>query len=265
MPGRCHREGHGNGRTSVKLMEEYHLEKRSTLIMYETVEFEPTPPAAKLQFELIRTNLREEAANLGRMRGVMANAQQPVMVLPNIWFFVRCVRDPGYMAKSDTEVLYDLAGFLGGDRAALAAAWNCLTLKLAELPADLPARLRALELGKNAAFIPGGSKRYLDILARQVALPMTTERERAAAVAEGVKAIVSWWQGHHFVFGSDPGAPFDWNCASNLQRDPFAAWARNAIPAESRKAVCAAALPLVGDALTEATAKKVLAELLEVQ
>ena len=275
LPGRSHREGHANGRINAKLMEEYHLEGRSTLLMYEAVEFEPTPPAAKLQFDLIRANLREEAANLSRVRRVMANAQQPVMVLPNIWFFVRCVRDPGYMAKSDTEVLYDLAGFLGGDREALAAAWNCLTLKLSDLPAELPARLRALELGKNAAFIPGGAKRYLDILARQVdsqrrvlvamTLPTTTEAERAAAVAEGVKAIIAWWQVHHFAFGSDPGAPFDWSCVSNLQRDPFAAWTRNAVPVDGRKAVCAAAIPLMGDALTEAAAGKVLAELLEVK
>ncbi len=275
LPGRSHREGHANGRINIKLMEEYHLEKRSTLIMYETVEFEPTPPAAKLQFDLIRTNLREEAANLGRLRGVMANDQQPVMALPNIWFFVRCARDPAYMAKSDAEVLYDLADFLGGDREALAAAWSCLTRKLSELPADLPARLRALELGKNAAYIPGGPKRYLDILARQVesqrrllaamTLPMAMDAERAAAVAEGVKAVVSWWQVHHFVFGNDPGSPFEWSCVSNLQRDPFAAWALQAVPAESRKAVCAAAVPLVGEALPEATAKKILAELLQTQ
>ena len=275
LPGRSHREGHANGRINAKLMEEYHLEGRSTLLLYEAVEFEPTPPAAKLQFDLIRANLREEAANLGRLRGVMANAQQPVMVLPNIWFFVRCVRDPGYMAKSDTEVLSDLADFLGGDREALATAWRCLTLKLSELPEDLPARLRALALGENAAYIPGGPKRYLELLARQVesqhrllaamALPATTEAERAAAVAEGVKAIVSWWQVHHFVFGNDPGSPFEWSCVTNLQRDPFFAWARQVVPAENRKAVCVAAVPRVGDVLTEATAKKVLAELLETQ
>jgi hypothetical protein len=275
LPGRSHRDGHANGRTTVRLMEEYHQESRSTLLLYETVEFEPTPPAAKLQFDLIRTNLCEESANLGRVRGVMANAQQPVMVLPNIWFFVRCARVPAYAAKSDTDILYDFADFLGGDRNVLATAWKCLTLNLSELPADLPARLRSLPLGENAAFIPGGPTRYLDVLAKQVEsqhrlltamkLPATTDAERAAAVAEGVKAIVSWWQIHQYVGGNEPGSPFNWNYVSNLQRGPFSSWVRRVVPVANRAAVRTATVSMVADVLTESVAEKVIAELLPAQ
>ncbi|MCX6620689.1 MAG: hypothetical protein NTY38_06355, partial [Acidobacteria bacterium] len=93
MPGRSHRAGWANGRIPVALAEQAGLIERSTILCYEAVEFEPTPPASVLQFDLIRAALKEEGRLAGSARGVFGNAQQPVMVLPNIYYFARGAAD----------------------------------------------------------------------------------------------------------------------------------------------------------------------------
>jgi hypothetical protein len=268
LPGRM---GHYTNRAApVRLAEAYQMQSRSTLMFYGPVEYEPSPPAAKLQFNIIRRSLHEETMNRGLMRGVMGNAQQPVMVLPNIWFFVRCAKNPDYAAKNDTDVLHDFADFLGGERDTLARAWRCLSLGLADIPADLPARLRSLALGENAELIPGGPERYLDILARQVesqrrllaamTLSATTDMERAAALAEGIKAVVSWWEIHHFSGGG--AIPFfQWTWVPEQQRDPFITWVRRTVPFASRKTVHIEARRMLADVLPGFALNKALNEL----
>ena len=170
LPGRSHRDGWGNGRINIALAEELDLLGRSMLLCYEAVEFEPTPPASHLQFDLIRRNLKEESRLASRAAGVMGNAQQPVMVLPNIYLFARGSWDPKYLNRSDEGVLADCAEFLGGPADLLAPAWQCLTLPLSRLPKDLPEQLRRARLTSEAArCIPGGPQRYLEILAAQAA------------------------------------------------------------------------------------------------
>jgi len=50
----------------------------------------------------------------------MGNAQQPVAVLQNLFYFARCVEDPSWLDKTDEAVLRAFAGFLGGEAEILA-------------------------------------------------------------------------------------------------------------------------------------------------
>ena len=140
------------------------------LLCYEAIEFEPTVPAAVLQFDLIRRILKEELRLAPRAAGVMGNAQQPIMMLPSLYLFARGSWDPAYLDKSDERVLRDFAEFLGGPADLLVPAWQCLTLPLDRLPKDLPERLRGAKLTSAAArCLPGGPQRYLEILASHAA------------------------------------------------------------------------------------------------
>jgi hypothetical protein len=117
------------------------------------IEFEPSIPQAKLQLDLIRANLAEESRWAGTVRGVFGNAQQPLMVLPNIRFFAQAARNPAYRSATDEQILRDLAEALGGPADLLVPAWQCMTLPLDRLPAypagrsvtlkSSPRRLRA--------------------------------------------------------------------------------------------------------------------------
>lgn len=237
LAGRSDRDGHANGRTNLRLIDEYNLESRSMLLFYEAIEFEPVPPSATLRFADIRRYFQEEAALHRKASGVMGNAQQPIMALPNIYFFARLARDVGYAGKTDDAVLDDLAAFLGGPPALLQPAWKCLALPLAGIPETLPAQLRATTLtGEAAAFIPGGPALYLDILAAQVdsrrrmltamTLPTGTDAQAATAVAEGTDALVDWWSRHHYVVAGNPGTPFAWDFVHPSQYNQWATWAR---------------------------------------
>ncbi len=274
LPGRS-APGHGNGRVNMALTAEYGLAPRSTLLFYEAIEYEPVPPAAHLQFELIRSFFKDERALRGQARGVMGNAQQPVMVLPNLFFFARCARDAAYLDTATDTVLDDFAALLGGPAELLRPAWKCLTLPLAELPADLPARLRAARLtGEAAALIPGGPALYLDLLAAQVesrrrmlaamTLPTATPAQAATAIAEGTAALVAWWERHHFVGSSDPGTPFAWSFVNNTQYDALATWAHASVADKAAVAPLAVQELMQHRVLTEPTATQVVRQLLDV-
>ncbi len=156
LAGRSSREGWANGRINVQLADRLQLMDRSMILCYEAIEFEPSPPAAVLQFDDIRRILCQELPFAATCRGVMGNAQQPVMVLPNIYFFARGSWDPAYLNKTDEAVLSDLAGVLGGSPELLVPAWQCLRLDLERLPADLPEKLCAFRASRRGgAFHPG--------------------------------------------------------------------------------------------------------------
>ena len=272
LPGRSAR-GHANDRVNMILADELGLAARSTLLFYEAIEYEPTAPAATLQFDLIRSFFKDESALRGRAPGVMGNAQQPVMVLPNLYFFARCARDAAYLAKPDDAVLDDFAALLGGPPELLRPAWKCLALPLAQLPAELPAQLRATTLtGEAAALIPGGPKLYLDLLAAHLesrrrmlvamTLPTATNEQCAAAVSEGTDALVAWWKRHHFVAGSDPGTSFRWAFANSGQYTEWANWCRAHIADKSAVAILAAQELVKRGTLAPADAPKVVQKLL---
>ncbi|MBA3687152.1 MAG: hypothetical protein H0W72_18175, partial [Planctomycetes bacterium] len=229
LPGRHHRDGHGNGTIAIRLAEGAGLMPRSTIFCYESIEFEPSIPAAQLQFDLIRANLRAEGGRAAIARGVFGNAQQPVMVLPNLYFFARGARSPAYLERSDEQVLGDLAGALGGPAELLVPAWQCLRLELDALPADFATRLRAARLtGDVAQSIPGGAATYVALLADQVdsqrrllvatATAPATAELAGGQLAEAAAACFAWWDRHGYVGAGGPGSGFGWGFVPAPQR-----------------------------------------------
>ncbi|MGW8255998.1 MAG: hypothetical protein ACWGMZ_00780 [Thermoguttaceae bacterium] len=225
LPGRSHKEGWANGRINFVLTKKAGLLDRSTLLCYESIEFEPSIPAARLQFDNIRRVLKQEMKESTGARGWFSNAQQPIMVIPNMYLFARGVADPSYLDQSDEKVLTDLAEFLGGPPELLVPAWSCLQRKLEQLPADLPAKLRAAKLSAPvAALLPGGPQRYLDILATQVdsrirllracSRSPDTPQDAAMAIADATSALVEWWKLHHYVGAGEGTEKFRWQFAA---------------------------------------------------
>ena len=236
MPGRVATNS-GPGRTNMTLTQAYKLESRSTLMLYEAIEPEPIAPSPDLKFDDIRRMLRDEAALYAKGASVMGNAQQPIMKLPGIYFFSRAARDSSYINKSDDEILTDFANFLGGPPSLLLPAWKCYDLDLYEIPANLPAQLRAAALtGEPSRLIPGGSGLYLDVLAAQVesrrrmlsamTLPHASDADAAAAIVEQIDAVVGWWSRHHYVIGNDPGTSFSWQFVHPSQYNALTTWVR---------------------------------------
>jgi len=86
----------------------------------------------------------------------MGNAQEPILVLPNIWLFANAAQYPAYLDHDDCTILGSLAAFLGGDPDVLVPAWRSMDLNLHEIPADLPEKLRGAQLqAESARLIPG--------------------------------------------------------------------------------------------------------------
>jgi hypothetical protein len=84
----------------------------------------------------------------------------------------------------------------------------------------LPQRLRTIKFGSGPAlFIPGGPERYLKILAQQAesrirllqatTKPATSDKQAAKNIAEGIAALVSWWNVHHYVKDGNVDEPFN--------------------------------------------------------
>jgi hypothetical protein len=189
-----------------------------------------------LQFDYIRSILREESQFAATAKGVFGNAQQPVMVLPNIYFFARGASDLDYLNKTNEEILTDLADFLGGSSNLLVPAWDCFQRDLESLPADLPQHLRSMSLtSESAQFIPGGPERYLEILAQQaesrikllqaIATPADSDEHAAKNLADGITALVNWWNVHQYTV-SDTDVSFKWNYVHNSQVLILAKWCR---------------------------------------
>jgi len=221
LPGRSHREGWANGRIPVAETERAGLMSRSTIMCYEAIEFEPTQPAAVLQFDIIRQVLKQESQLSSSAQGVFGNSQSAVMVLPNLYFFGRGAADLSYLDKPEREVLADLARELGDPAGVLIPAWSCLKLSLAELPAGLSGKVRALKLDTGfARSIPGGPARYVQILAAQVdsrrtLLEAVSEKpgnlaQAAESLAKGAAALLKWWQVHRYVGIGRRDDPFKW-------------------------------------------------------
>lgn len=217
LPGRSTRDGWGNGRKVIAIAENQQMTRPSVIFCYEAVEFEPTPPAPVLQFADIRRIVGQEENHLRRqVRGWFANAQQPIMVLPNLFYFQRCVADPSYLRRTDEEVLRELAALLGDSTDTLVGAWSCLEHDLTAIPADLPARLRSMPLrGKAARELPGGEATYREILARAVECRRATmlgldPQATPETVIEAVKAVGCWWALNRYAFSQTAGDRLDW-------------------------------------------------------
>jgi hypothetical protein len=235
LPGRSIRENWANGRTNIVLTEKAGLIDRSTLLFYEIIEFEPTPPAAVLQFDDIRRVFKQELKFAANARGCFGNAQQPIIVMPNLYLFARIAADPSYLKKTDEEVLKDFAEFLGGPAELLVPAWACLKLGLDKLPTDLPAKLREASLKSEAAqHLPGGPKRYVEILAEQVdarqrvlraiAVPAESDAAAATVLVQAMEGLVNWWKVHGYVGQSQEKLGFRWEFTHGLLYEPLKQW-----------------------------------------
>ncbi len=235
MPGRNGGD-YGCGRVNMGLVDKAGLMPYSTLMLYDSIEAEPGVPNTKLQFQDIRRALRQELQYAGTARGCFGNCQTAILELPNIYFFLRGARDPRYLDKADGAVLADFAEVLGGPPELLVPAWSCLQLGLDQLPADLPSKLRKAELkGKAAAHLPGGSQSYLNTLAAEVESRRRllkacdraagTEEEAAHRLADGIGALVDWWELHGYVFDRDAKV-FQWDCVWPAEREALFNWAR---------------------------------------
>ena len=232
LPGRSHREGWANGRVPVAETERAGLMPRSTIFCYEAIEFEPSEPAAAIQFDLIRQALKQESQFSSVAKGVFGNAQQPVMVLPNLYFFARGAANSDYLEKADSEVLADFARELGDAEGVLIPAWSCLKLSLRDLPADHAQKVRGLHLDTELArSIPGGPRRYVEILAAQLesrrgllaatAAPPATADQAATSLAAGAGALLRWWHVHRYVGSGKKGDPFQWRFLREDQVRPL--------------------------------------------
>lgn len=275
LPGRSH-ESHANKRINIEVAEKAGLLDRSTLFFYEAIEFEPAYPAATLQLADIRDYMKRESALIPKSRGVFGNAQTPIMVLPNIYFFSRCAADPHYVDRSDAEVLADFAQFLGGPPELLIPAWSCLQLGLDKLPDDLPAKLRSVQLtSPRASFLPGGAKRYLAILATEVDTQIRllracvqpakkpTAEEVAAVIADGTAALVDWWNLHHYVGGGEGNEPFQLGHVRYHQSILLKAWCAKNVTDPKQVSELAVKKLVDRGVLSEPTAKVCVAELLK--
>jgi hypothetical protein len=256
----------------LALTEEAGLTERAVLLCYEVIEYEPTPPAVVLQFDDIRRVLRQEAPLLAKARGVMGNAQQPILALPNLFFFARATKDAAYLDRDDESILRDLAAFLGGDATLLLPAWRCLDLGLEALPADLPDRLRASALrSANAALLPGGAENYLRILAEFVQARITVlqacavnpcdEGQAADALYESVGALIRWWSMHRYVFSGEKSTGFEWEFTHSSLLAPLQAWLAPWSQNTDKVFAAVAERLARADLLPVATARRLLAEL----
>jgi hypothetical protein len=242
------------------------------LLCYEIIEYEPTPPAVVLQFDDIRRVLRQEAPLLTKARGVMGNAQQPILALPNLFFFARATKDEAYLDRDDESILRDLADFLGGDHAVLLPAWRSLALGLEEIPADLPDRLRQLELrSDNAELLPGGARNYLRILAEFVQVRITVLKtcaqiptdagQATEPLHDAVRALVRWWSVHRYVFSGEKSTGFEWEFTHPALLAPLQEWIAQ-WPQGADHAFAAVAERLAhADILPAAAAARLMAEL----
>jgi hypothetical protein len=234
LPGRHANPERHNRRCSLEATAAAGLGSDAVTFLYEAIECEPVPPVVEPAFARIRAMMRQEAAGIAAGRGVFGNAQQPLLQLPNLWFFARAARDTAYLDQADEQVLADLAAFLGGDPALLLPAWRSLESGLAELPARLPSALRAARLGPAADDLPGGATRYVDLLARQVECRRAVltacaqaPADDADAVARGVAAsaaIVAWWQDNRYVFDGAEERRFRWHHVHPRLRRELDAW-----------------------------------------
>ncbi len=179
--------------------------------------------------------LRKEAQFADQCRGIMGNAQQPITMLPNIYFFAQGAANLSELDRSDDEILAGLAKLLGGPPELLIPAWSYLNLPLDRLGAELPGQLRGLELqGDVAAALPGGPRKYVETLAlavesrRRVLLacqaPAVSAQDAADKIAEAVDALVAWWKLSGFVLAGNGDEPFEWQYLYPSLSQPLFEW-----------------------------------------
>lgn len=99
---------------------------KTTWFPYGAIEGEPSSPYTALRFGEIRKGF-DATSGYPELRGVMGNAQTPLVQLPNLWLFHSAAWDAAYGRKSDAEILRDLAEQIYPRHAAtIAEGWQAL-------------------------------------------------------------------------------------------------------------------------------------------
>ncbi|MDD5728904.1 MAG: hypothetical protein PHV59_10095 [Victivallales bacterium] len=276
LPGRSMYENKANGRINFGLIEELGLLPRSTLMLYEIIEFEPSPPAVVVQFDEIRRVILQESKYANICRGVFGNAQQPIMALQNLFFFARASRDISYLYYPDEKILEDLAVFLGGPAEILVPAWLCLHRGLDEIPMDLPQKLLDASLRSEAAgYIPGGSTGYLKILSDLVQSRLTvlkscsgapqSNKDCAQRIVHATEALIKWWRVHQYTGTGQEDCRergFDWKYTHYLLKAPLIEWVNRHVKDTNQVSTLAVDLLIQAEPLERERAEAILSNIL---
>ena len=239
LPGRSN-PNRANERINFELVETAGLMDRSTLLTYECVELEPTPPAFVLQFDQIRQVIREELYNASVVKGIMANAQQPICALHNLFYFSQCTADPTWLDRTDEEVLVSYAEFLGGDPSVLVPALSVANKAWDITLIDLPGKIRNSTLQSQAAqWLPGGPHMYLDVLAAFAESHTTVRRNTQKIpgtsadvidlISSAAIAMLKWWDVHRYVGSGHLGSEYKWEFTNEVTLGYFYNWVQKHI------------------------------------
>lgn len=125
----------------LQIVAKYHMIPQTVWFPYGAVEGEPSSPYTALRFDAIRKSF-EAASEYQKLRGVMANAQTPLVQIPNLWFFERSAWSSEYLEIQKTEVLEDLASRIYPRSAdLLARSWSLLSQADSEAAKQVAAAL----------------------------------------------------------------------------------------------------------------------------
>jgi len=107
------------GATNLDVCRDEGVLDRTVYLPYGTIEGEPSYPGTNLSFGAIR-DLRRLGTYPG-LRGVLGNAQCPLLQLPNVYLYLSALWDPRCLDWSDDRVLSGLTSRLYPDHAKLTA------------------------------------------------------------------------------------------------------------------------------------------------
>ncbi len=123
---------------------------KTVFLPYSLIEDEPSYPATNLSLEGIRGELGTHAGSSPGLRGVMGNAQTPLIQLPNVYFLSAWCDDPASVGGSAREVLRELC------RAVYPARAELLADSYLALGEPDPARVAAAADRLEGACAPAG-------------------------------------------------------------------------------------------------------------
>lgn len=132
-----------------KVTDPLHLEQRIVYYPYGTVEPEPSLPFTTIVPDRLR-RFMNVPERIGKIPGIMANAQTPVAQWPNIQYFSRCAWDMDLRDDPPFEAMYELARWIYPEHPKLLSdAWLSIGDANAPLAEQFADRLETLERDKK--------------------------------------------------------------------------------------------------------------------
>jgi N-acyl homoserine lactone hydrolase len=109
-----------------KVVDELGLADRVVYYPYGTVEPEPSLPFTTVEPDHLRAAV-DVPDRIGKIRGVMANAQTPLCQLPNIAYFMNSAWRMDRRTEAPAQMVHELARWIYPEHTdSLARAWLCL-------------------------------------------------------------------------------------------------------------------------------------------